>query len=112
MSRRTAVINQIRAFLLERGVTFRKGPASLRRQIPEILENADAQLSPRIRALLATMWEEWKQLDGQVESFNAQIEAIGGDDPVCQRLREIPGVGPHADCQRSGGIDRQRSGVP
>ena len=94
VSRRTAVINQIRAFLLERGVTFRKGPASLRRQIPEILENADAQLSPRIRALLATMWEEWKQLDGQVESFNDQIEAIGSEDPACQRLREIPGVGP------------------
>ena len=59
-----------------------------------ILENADAQLSPRIRALLATMWEEWKQVDRQVESFNEQIEAIGGEDPVCQRLREIPGVGP------------------
>jgi transposase len=42
VARRTAVINQIRAFLLERGVTFRKGPASLRRQMPEILENADA----------------------------------------------------------------------
>jgi transposase len=94
VSRRTAVINQVRAFLLERGITFRKGPASLRKQMPEILENADAQLSPRIRALLAAMWEEWKQLDGQVESFNTQIEAIGNDDPVCQRLREIPGVGP------------------
>jgi transposase len=62
--------------------------------MPEILENADAQLSPRIRPLLATMWEEWKQLDEQVESFNIQIEAIGSDDPVCQRRREIPGVGP------------------
>src|SRR5512144_951893 len=94
VSRRTAVINQIRAFLLERGVTFRKGPASLQRQMPAILENAEAQLSPRIRAVLATMWEEWKQLDEQVDSFNTQIETIGSDDPVCQRLREIPGVGP------------------
>jgi transposase len=94
VSRRTAVINQIRAFLLERGVIFPKGPASLRRQMPEILENADAPLSPRIRSLLAMMWEEWKQLDEQVESFNTQIEVIGSGDPVCQRLREIPGVGP------------------
>ena len=62
--------------------------------MPEILENADAQLSPRIRALLATLWEEWKQLDEQVESFTTQIEGIGNTDPVCQRLREIPGVGP------------------
>src|SRR5450759_1334849 len=41
VSRRTSVINQIRAFLLERGISFRKGPARLRRQMPEILENAD-----------------------------------------------------------------------
>src|SRR6266849_10039609 len=45
VSRRTSVINQIRAFLLERGISFAKGPARLRREIPEILENADEKLS-------------------------------------------------------------------
>src|SRR2546422_591545 len=39
VARRTSVINQMRAFLQERGISFRKGPASLRRQMPEILEN-------------------------------------------------------------------------
>ena len=94
VSRRTSVINQVRAFLLERGIIFRKGPAMLRRQMPQILENADTPLSPRIRALLAMMWEDWKQLDEQVESFNTQIDTMGSEDPGCQRLREIPGVGP------------------
>ena len=65
VSRRTSVINQVRAFLLERGVTFRKGPATLRAQLPEILENADEQLSTRIRALLAMLWEEWKGLESK-----------------------------------------------
>jgi hypothetical protein len=41
VSRRTVVINQLRAFLLERGIVFRKGPANLRNQMPEILEDAD-----------------------------------------------------------------------
>ena len=45
VARRTTVIDQIRAFLLERGISFRKGPASLRWQMPEILENADEKLS-------------------------------------------------------------------
>ena len=36
--RRTAVINQIRGFLLERGITFAKGPANLRNQIPTLLK--------------------------------------------------------------------------
>src|SRR5258707_8681708 len=34
VSRRTSVINQIRAFLLDRGISFAKGPASLRWQMP------------------------------------------------------------------------------
>ena len=33
VTRRTAVINQIRGFLLERGITFGRGPAQLRNQM-------------------------------------------------------------------------------
>ncbi len=94
VSRRTSVINQVRAFLLERGITFRKGPAMLRRQMPEILENADEQLSTRIRGLLAMLWQEWKELERQIESLNSDIEGTCRDDAACQRLQQIPGVGP------------------
>jgi transposase len=51
IARRTAVINLLRAFLLERGMMFAKTPAKLRMAMPEILENgersdaADAQPS-------------------------------------------------------------------
>jgi transposase len=94
VSHRTSVINQVRSFLLERGITFRKGPATLRRQMPEILENADAQLSARMRGLLAMLWQEWKQLEEQIESLTGEIEGVCDTDPACQRLRQIPGVGP------------------
>ena len=50
--RRTALINQIRGFRLERGITFSKGPANLRNQIPPILEDAERNISPRMRLLL------------------------------------------------------------
>ena len=43
--RRTALINQIRGFLLERGIIFAKGPANLRKQMPSLLEDADQNLS-------------------------------------------------------------------
>ena len=46
VSRRTAVINQLRAFLLERGITFRQGRAHLRQQIPAILEDDMLNLTP------------------------------------------------------------------
>jgi hypothetical protein len=35
------VINQLRAFLLERGMVFAKTPFKLKQAMPEILENAD-----------------------------------------------------------------------
>jgi len=88
------VINQIRAFLLERGISFRKGPASLRRQMPEILENADETLSTAMRRLLDFLWQEWKGLQVQIESLNTDLEQIASSDPSCVRLEKIPGVGP------------------
>src|SRR5437764_10822584 len=40
VARRTSVINQMRVFLLEGGISFRKRPACLPRQVPYMLENA------------------------------------------------------------------------
>jgi transposase len=42
VARRTSVINQLRAFLLERGMVFARTPYKLKQAMPEILENADA----------------------------------------------------------------------
>lgn len=94
ISRRTAVINQLRAFLLERGMVFAKSPAKLHKEIPQVLENADETLTPRMRNLLAMLWEEWKELDQQLDGLNLEIERISSSDPACQRLRQIPGIGP------------------
>jgi transposase len=94
VSRRTAVINQIRGFLLERGIIFSKGPVHLRKHMPDLLENAESNLTPRLRNLLAQLWQEWTQLEADIESTSEQIESICNADAACQRLREIPGVGP------------------
>src|SRR3954468_15992625 len=101
VARRTSVINQIRAFLLERGISFRKGPASLRRQMPEILENGDAKLSPGMRRLLDFLWQEWKGLQAQIESLNTDLEQIASSDPSCVRFTADPRGGPT-------GLDRGR----
>jgi transposase len=92
--RRTALINQIRGFLLERGIAFAKGPANLRNQMPTILEDAEQNITPRMRRLLADLWQEWKQLEADVSHISEEIERISEQDQACQRLRQIPGVGP------------------
>ena len=92
--RRTALINQIRGFLLERGITFAQGPANLRRQMPSLLEDAEQNLTPRMRHLLDHLWQEWKSVNSEIEDISQEIDTIGSQDAGCQRLRQIPGVGP------------------
>src|SRR5208283_1711624 len=48
VSQRTGIINQIRAFLLERGVAVRQGPRFLRTELPNILAKRSDVLSPRM----------------------------------------------------------------
>ncbi len=45
---RTAAINQIRSFLLERGITVRQGLRFLRQQLPQVLATRTDVLSPRM----------------------------------------------------------------
>ena len=94
MTRRTALINQIRAFLLERGIVFAKSPIRLREALPEVLENVNENLTPRMRNLVAMLWSEWKDLELQIVQRNDEVERIASSDAACRRLRQIPGIGP------------------
>jgi transposase len=70
------LINQIRGFLLERGIVFAKGPANLRKQIPPLLEDVEQNITPRLRMLLDHLWQEWKPLNSDVEGVSQDIETI------------------------------------
>jgi transposase len=94
VSRRTSVINQLRAFLLERGITFRQGRAYLRKQIPELRGDVEQKLSPIIRQLVDRLWQEWKALEEQIETLSKEIESIASQGPGCHRLLDVPGVRP------------------
>jgi len=52
VSQRTGIINQIRAFLLERGVAVRQGSRFLRAELPRILATRCDALSPRMVRML------------------------------------------------------------
>src|SRR5271170_2566945 len=51
VSRRTATINQIRAFLIEQGIAVRSGLRTLRKSLFAILENRKDEISPRSASL-------------------------------------------------------------
>jgi transposase len=92
--RRTAVINQIRGMLLERGITIRKGRHHIEESLPGILEDADNKLSGALRVLLTQLRSEMQYLHGQIEESDKLIARICGELEQCRRLAAIPGIGP------------------
>jgi len=94
VQRRTALINEIRGFLLERGLTFAARPIYLRQNLPTVIEDAEQNLSPALRWLLDRLWQEWKQTETEIEAITDEIERISNEDARCRQLRQIPGFGP------------------
>src|ERR1700747_3221227 len=92
--RRTAVINQIRGLLLERGITIRKGRRHLQAALTRILEDASNQLSGALRVLLVQLKLELDHLQMRIDEVDAMINKAAGESEVCRRLVAIPGIGP------------------
>lgn len=90
---RTGLINQIRAFLLERGITLRQGRLALAKALPEVLEATD-ELGPMMRALLERLRAQWRALDDEIAALDRQILSLARAHPTARRLMTIPGVGP------------------
>jgi transposase len=94
VSQRTGIINQIRAFLLERGVAVRQGLRFLRVELPRILATPSDVLSPRMVQFIEDLAGDWRRLDERVESLSHEIEAVARQDAGCARLMTVPGIGP------------------
>jgi transposase len=90
ISRRTAVINQLRAFLLERGLVFAKIPSKLREAMPDILEKRRGRPDASDPELIDLLWREWKMVEEQIEVLSFELERISATDSHTK----IPGVGP------------------
>lgn len=91
---RTALLNQIRGLLLERGITMRKGRRHAEAALPAVLEDAEANLSATLRQLLAQLMSELRQLQTQIAEIDAAIGSSAKEHEACGRLMAIPGIGP------------------
>ena len=92
--RRTAVVNQIRGLLLERGLTLPKGRSHVDRALPEILTDPTLRLAGSFRVLLGQLQLELEQLSARIEQMDAVIQETARENEACQRLTAIPGIGP------------------
>src|SRR5262249_46202496 len=94
VSQRTGIINQIRAFLLERRISVRQGLRFLRAELPRIIAAPCDALSPRMLRVIEDLAGDWRRLDERIESLSSEIEALARQDKSCERLMTVPGIGP------------------
>ena len=93
VSRRTATINQIRAFLIEQGIAVRAGTSALRIALRDI-EESEGRDNPRMAELIVGLHEDWLRLDERLEAVTGVIENLSGSEANCRRLMSVPGIGP------------------
>ena len=92
VSGRTAVINQMRGLLLERGITIRKGRRHIEESLPGILEDADNKLSGALRVLLTELRQEMQYLQRQVDECDKLILRIADGLEDCRRMQAVAGI--------------------
>lgn len=93
VAERTALINHLRAVLLERGIIVAQGRRKLEKELPVILADATSGMSSRIRQLISDLREEWHMLDDRIASFDAELVSLARTDEAARRLVSVPGIG-------------------
>ena len=90
---RTALVNQLRALLLERGVVIARGRRKAEQAVDALLaaEQGSSEASPRIRALIEEIREEWRQLDDRIADLDREFADRARATDATRRLTTIPG---------------------
>lgn len=94
IKQRTEIINEIRAALLEDGITVAQGIGKLRSQLPGILEDAENGLDHVSRELISELSEQLTDLDKRIRGYDDKVQEQASSDEDCRRLMTIPGFGP------------------
>jgi transposase len=80
VSQRTGIVNQIRAFLLERGIAVRQGQWFLPAELPRILAAPPDVLSPRMLRIISGLAAHWRVLDERIEELSGEITKFAKQD--------------------------------
>jgi transposase len=91
---RTAKANQLRGLVYEYGLVAPQQISSLRRAVPEWLEDAENGLTVRFRSLLAGLYRDLQQIDERVRELDQEIAAIVREHEAVGRLEQLRGIGP------------------
>ena len=86
LQRGQALINQLRALMLERGITVPQGRRKLERYLPEILADERNGLGPRLRRLIEDVREEWRSIHQRIKGYNDELAERVHNEEAARRL--------------------------
>ena len=93
-SRRFALINQLRAILLDRGIVVPQGKRKLEQYLVILMNEHDGEgLSAWTRMLVADIRAQWQELDRRIGEFDAEFVRWAKENEDARRLVTNPGVG-------------------
>ena len=73
VDQRTALVNQTRGLLSERGIVINQGITQIREQLPLIVEDAENGLTDLSRELFAEQYEKIKTLDAEIKAQDLSL---------------------------------------
>jgi transposase len=91
---RTAHVNQIRGLLAEFGLVMPSGRKHLNIRLPEILEDAENELTAEMRELISDCYQRVQDLSEAIAKQENRIKQLSSQNPLCERIEKIPGIGP------------------
>ena len=90
VAERTALINQLRALMLERGITVPQGRRKFERYLPEILADERNGLGPRLGRGTEDVREEWRSIHKRIKGYNDELAERVHNEEAAKRLTKDP----------------------
>jgi transposase len=93
IAERTVLANEMRAFLLEQGITIDQGISKIIPKVNELLDLEAQELTPLLKNILRSILEEFQNKFTLVAERDKQLKEVAKSDTQAKKLMEIPGFG-------------------
>lgn len=91
---RTALINQMRGLLGERGHAIARSPEAFKRAIPELLRMSGDELTAFCQTLLTELLQHLSAIEDRIHIIEASTQTFMKQSALCKKIAEVPGIGP------------------
>ena len=93
MRTRQARINLMRGLLRELGITIPQGARTALSRIPELVEDAEAEIPGSMRTLLFEVLAEVRELEQRIAGIERELQRYARPESDARHLMQVPGVG-------------------